>query len=485
MRGIVFAVLGMLLVRCGGGGGNVTPTVAGPTPPPLAADGSVIAWDDALLQAEAQTKSAPTVVARALAEMHTAMYDAWAAYDATAAGTMYGTQLRRPEGERRYDNKRHAIAIAAYRVLVDLFPTQQSIFDATIAQQGYDPRDTSTDRSTPAGIGNVAAAAVINWRHHDGANQLGDLAAGAYADYTGYTPVNTPDRVNDPNHWQPLAVPAPGGGTVAQKFTTAQWYRVKPFALTRGSQLRPPPPPQYGSAEFARQTQQILDYSANLTDEQKSIAEYWKDGPNSATPPGHWCLWGDFVSKRDHHTLDQDVKMLFALGNAELDTSIAVWDAKRAYDFVRPITAVHVLFAGQYVTAWAGPNKGTGRIRAEDWHPYQPLELLTPSFPEYVSGHSGFSAAGAEILKDFTGSDAMGASFVVPAHSSAVESGTPAQNVTLSWATFSEAAEQAALSRRYGGIHFESGDLEARKIGRAVGQLVWAKAQRLFSGQTQ
>ncbi len=116
---------------------------------------------------------------------------------------------------------------------------------------------------------------------------------------------------------------------------------MKPFALSSANQFGPPPPAPFGSAEFIRQTQQIIDYSANLTDEQKVVAEYWAEGPNSELPPGHWCLFADLVSKRDGHDLDQDVKMLFALSTAELDAGIAVWDAKRAYDYTRPITAVH------------------------------------------------------------------------------------------------------------------------------------------------
>src|SRR6185312_581960 len=101
----------------------------------------------------------------------------------------------------------------------------------------------------------------------------------------------------------------------------------------------------------------------------------------------------------------------------------------------------------------------------------------------YVSGHSIFSAAGAEILARWTGSDRFGASFTQRARTSRVETGaTPATDVTLSWATFSEAADQAGLSRRYGGIHFEDGDLTGRALGRLVGSRVWDKAQAYITG---
>jgi hypothetical protein len=109
--------------------------------------------------------------------------------------------------------------------------------------------------------------------------------------------------------------------------------------------------------------------------------------------------------------------------------------------------------------------------------------IPTPPFAEYVSGHSTFSSASAEILAAFTGSDRLDLSVTFPAGSSSIEPGmTPAQPVTLTWRTFSEAADEAALSRRYGGIHFESGDLAARVLGRQVGRLVWSRAQQFFDG---
>src|SRR3989441_6783474 len=155
-------------------------------------------------------------------------------------------------------------------------------------------------------------------------------------------------------------------------------------------------------------------------------------------------LFGQFVSRRDGHTLDQDVKMFFALANAVFDARIVAWDCKRAYDYVRPATAGHFLFAGKKVGAWAGPYPGTRVIDGADWEPYQPVTFVTPPFPEFTSGHSTFSAAGAEILKSFTGSDAFGASETVQAGGSKVEPrAVPAADGTLSWATFSDTPEQA------------------------------------------
>jgi hypothetical protein len=171
------------------------------------------------------------------------------------------------------------------------------------------------------------------------------------------------------------------------------------------------------------------------------------------------------------------------LGNALLDASICAWDTKRAFDYVRPVTAIRFLYAGQLIQAWGGPFQGTRTISGENWRPYQLGTVVTPPFPEYFSGHSIFSAAGAEVLKTFTGSDAFGYSVLIPRGSSVAEPGlVPAADLTFSWATFSDAADAAGMSRRFGGIHFRQGDLTARGLGRVVGFQAWAKAQSYIDG---
>jgi hypothetical protein len=213
------------------------------------------------------------------------------------------------------------------------------------------------------------------------------------------------------------------------------------------------------------------------------IAEYWANGPHSELPPGHWDLFAQYVSARDHHTLDDDVKMFFELTNAIFDAGIAAWDAKRAFDSVRPVTSIPYLFHGQQITAWGGPFVGTKTFDGALWIPYQVSTFPTPPFPEYISAHSTFSAAGAELLKRFTGSDLFGNSVAFPAGSSVTEPGlTPKQDVTLHWHTFTDAANQAGISRRYDGIHFEVADLVGRVTGRLVAEQAWGKAETYFRG---
>jgi hypothetical protein len=445
-----------------------------------------LGWNQTALAAVSAGTLGPPMVARALAIVHTAMFDAWAAYDAVAVGTRLGGSLRRPPAERTNANKAEAMSYAAYRALVDLFPDQVWRFDARMAELGLDPANTTRDPATAAGIGNLAAAALLSFRHADGSNQHGALGATGlpYSDYTGYVPANTADAIADPNHWQPLRYTNRAGtGIVNQACLGAHWHLVTPFALASADQLRPPPPSQFPNGRYRQQAEELIRMSARLGDREKVIAEYWADGPMTVLPPGHFDLFAQFVSLRDGHTLDEDVQLFFILTNAVFDAGIAAWDAKNHYDYVRPITAIRYLKRGQKIRAWAGPGLGTRVIDGGSWRPYQPDWFPTPPFSEYVSGHSTFSAAGAEILKRFTGEDRFGASITITQGDLGVEPGVPARPVTLSWDTFSTAANEAGISRRYGGIHFEDGDIEGRKMGRAVGALVWEKARGYIEGR--
>ncbi len=453
-------------------------------------------WNSAAQQGIRDAKLGAPVVARALAIVHTCMYDAWAAYDERAVGTQLAGALRRPASERTLANKEKAISYAAYRALVDVLPVDtNSVYIPLMKQLGYDSSDDSTDIETPTGIGNVACAAVLEYRHHDKSNQLGDLAQGPYSDWTGYAPINAPSPVParaappDPNHWQPLTYVTSTGDLITQRFVGAQWSQVTSFALTSGDEFRPLisgfGPAIYGSKEYQEQAEELVAISAGLTDKQKMIAEYWNDGPNSEQPPGHWALLAQWISERDHHSLDDDVKMFFVLSNAIFDAGIAAWDAKRAYDSVRPVTAIPFLFRGKTIRTWGGPGKGTVEMDGSQWLPYQKATFPTPPFPDYVSGHSTYSAAAARILELWTGSDHFGDSVTLAAGSSRIEPGiTPENPVTLRWDTFTNAANEAGMSRRYGGIHFRAADFAGRLLGRVVAFNAWQKAQSYFEGNS-
>ena len=205
--------------------------------------------------------------------------------------------------------------------------------------------------------------------------------------------------------------------------------------------------------------------------------------------------FGEFVSARDNHSLDRDAKLFFTLGNAVCDAGIATWKAKAFYNYARPVRTIRTLgelgLIGEYNPSLGGyaieamqPNKGTQTILATDFVTYQtPKGDPSPPFAEYTSGHSAFSAAAAEVLKLTTGNDRFDASVTFEPGSSRFEPGQiPSDSVTLEWDTFSSAADEAGISRLYGGIHFESGDRFGRLLGREVGEAVYEQAQFFING---
>jgi hypothetical protein len=203
-----------------------------------AGDNLVLVWNDETLDAIRRLPPAPTVAARALAIVHTAIYDAWAANDPLAVGTRLGAGLRQPDAERTQANKDKAVSYAAYTALMDLFPApaRQAVFTAKM--QSLYGEAFASDTSAPAMVGFTAAQAVLDFRHTDGSNQ-----ANGYADTSGYVPVNSWDQVREPDHWQPLCVPLPAPGTTdcpaQQKFATPHWRSVTPFALTSAASSAP------------------------------------------------------------------------------------------------------------------------------------------------------------------------------------------------------------------------------------------------------
>lgn len=481
--------LGSSLAACGGD--SLPPAPSGPA----TLSGTVVGWNQVALQAIRDARPGPPMAARSLAIVHTSMYNAWTAYDQAAQPTPHGVPARRPIAEHTAANKAAAMSHAAYLTLADQFPTRKADFDAHLATLGLSVAPAGIAPPAAETVGRNAAAAMLAFCHADGANQLGELGAGGlpYADYSGYQSANPPMTVTAPTpladipapgRWQPLTYTDAGGVLRTPGYLAACWDRVAPFALEKASQFRPAPPEAPGTPGYLAQARRIVEVQLGLTERQKVIAEYWADGPSSELPPGHWCLFAQYVSRRDRHDDDRDVKLYFALANALADAAIAAWDAKRAYDSERPITAVRYLFNGTTIDGYGpeGPAGGLRPIPGAAWIPYQPTSFPTPPFPEHVSGHSSFSAAAAEVLARFTGGDAFGASYTKPARSMAVEPTLPAADLTLSWPTFTAAAEEAGLSRIYGGIHFDAANQAGLALGRAVGALVFEKARAYWEG---
>ncbi len=280
------------------------------------------------------------------------------------------------------------------------------------------------------------------------------------------------------------------------------------------------------------------------------LAEFWADGPNSETPPGHWFTILNEVN--DHpefekrfegegdvlDDLEWDVKAYLILGGAMHDVAVAVWGIKSYYDYIRPISAIRGMadlgqcsdtmalsyhpgglplvedhielvlegdaLAGEQnenvgkikLFAWRGPAHigdsesdaaGVGWILAENWWPYQSPSFITPPFAGYVSGHSTFSRAAAEVLTLLTGDEyfpgGMGV-FSFPQGDYLIFEDGPSVDVQLQWAKYRDASDQASLSRIWGGIHPPVDDIPGRKIGMEIGPQAFVYAKQFFAGQS-
>jgi membrane-associated phospholipid phosphatase len=439
----------------------------------------VTEWLDEALPDAQDVAWEPTIGARFLAILYTAMYDAWTAYDPVAIGFVSGTTFKNKGGADNEANKREAISYAAYTVLYTLAPPHRRSLAERMQALGFDPNaDTA-----PARIGRRAAVGVLSMRREDGSNEPHD-----FVDTTGYSPRNPAA----PDTWQPTE-----DFGKRQLPMTPHWGRVLPFALTRADQFRPAPPPAPGTPEWTRQIEVLISTSGALTDLQKAEAEYW--GIWGMAPPPQLFEITKFVSNTNDLRLDDDVKLFFVVANAILDASIATWDSKYVYDYIRPITAIRALGDTTIKTwrprslptalAYSTPSTqqsaasdsgiipaGTGEIRAADWEPYLP----TPPFPSYVSGHSAFTAAWARVMELAMGRPDL--NFRKTVRRLYVEQRELAQPVTLDYPTFASAAEASGMSRIWAGVHWPADNDEGQKLGRQVGEVVWQRAQEFILG---
>ncbi len=290
-------------------------------------------------------------------------------------------------------------------------------------------------------------------------------------------------------------------------------------------------------------------YDSNIVlraDYARVLAEFWADGPDSETPPGHWFTLLNYVS--DHpelekkyrgvgETLDDlewDVKSYFMLGGAMHDCAISAWGIKGYYDYLRPVSAIRAMadrgqssdptlpnynvagfplrngfielvnegdpLAGENnvnagkvkLYTWRGPDfifdeefdiAGVDWILAENWYPYQRPSFVTPPFAGYVSGHSTYSRAAADVLAYITGSEFFPggiAEFVAPKDEFLVFEDGPSEDIVLQWATYRDASDQTSLSRIWGGIHPPADDIPGRRIGIEIAKDVTRLSNSIF-----
>ncbi len=454
---------------------------------PLGKDNVAYKWGAMALEATAldtdRFKPRPTITSRYLGLIFVAVFDAWSRYDADAVPVYLSGVERRPNADQILANKEKAISYAAYRAMTEYYFSDSMLYRDLMKDLGYDPDNRSLDPNTPEGIGNLAAKAVIEARHNDGSNQYGEESSDGtpYADYVNYSPVNSPDENVDPNRWQPKYFSDGKGGKFAPGCLTPYWDKVKPVALQSGDQFRPGPPPMIGSEQLEAEVQEVIDLQAGLTDEERALVEFMRDGPSSVQQAGHWLIFAQSVSRRDNHDLDTDVKMYFYNQVVAMDAFIAAWDSKMYYDFARPYALVHKYYEDQVIKAWGGPEQGMMDMKGQQWRPYSPETFLCPPFPSYVSGHSCISGACGEALKIFTGSDEFGEKVnLVPG--AMTEPNNLGDTVTLYFPTFTETAEMAGISRVLGGYHIQADNVAGLELGRNVAREAWKFYQKHIGG---
>jgi len=417
----------------------------------------------------------PTITSRYLGLIFVSIFDAWSMYDEKATPVYLEGVERRPMKEQTLKNKEIAISYAAFGTMNEYYYSDKPLFANFMKELGLDPLNNSLDPTTPEGIGNLAAKAIIEARKGDGSNQYGKEEGSngePYFNYVKYEPVNSVDENVDPNRWQPKYFADGKGGTFAPGCLTPFWDKVKPIALKSGDQFRPGPPPMIGSEQLKKEVQEVIELQVKLTDYQKALVEFMRDGPQSVQQAGHWLKFAQDVSRRDNHTLDQDVKMYFLNQVVAMDAFIASWDSKMFYDYARPYALVHKYYEKQKIKAWGGEGKGMIDMDGKEWRPYSPETFLCPPFPSYTSGHSTISGGCAEALKMWTGSDKFGseASLVAGA---LTEPDNLGDTIVLKFPTFTETAEMAGISRVLGGYHIQADNVAGLELGRNVAKEVW------------
>jgi RHS repeat-associated protein len=377
-------------------------------------------WNAIALEAIRTDRTAPPRAAYILAMVQTTVFDAVDAIDqkydvfkidATAAPNAS------PEA---------AAVAAAHRILVHYFPHQQAVLDLAYTQSLAKLQD-STSKNDGIALGESVADQMLALRANDG---------------TEAVVAETPST--DLGKWRPT-LPKYDGAALPQ------WPDVETFALVDGAQFRPSGPPALDSAQYAADynlTQQLgAKNSAIRTADQTQIAKFWADGAGTYTPPGHWNQIAQDAAANSGNSLIDNARLFALLDVSLADSGIAAWDAKYQYDFWRPITAIQQGDADGNALTVGDPT----------WTPL----INTPPFPEYVSGHSTFSGAASTILTNAFGSNY---SFTTTSYG--------LTGITRSFTSFDQAADQAGMSRIYGGIHFNSANQDGLALGRNVGSYV-------------
>ena len=401
----------------------------------VGADKVVRDWYRLILELVRHTPTySPPVASRAFGYLGVTAYEALASGDrtlTTLAGQLNGlTPVPPRESGASYDEAvvmQAALSTAAVELFGNTGPTGQRALKrmteklSAEVSAGLAPDLVARSEA----YGRSVTAHILAWSAGDG---------GAKVENMGFPLEFTLNE--GPAHWVPTSLI-----NQQQKPLLPKWGENRPFALQTGNDCPLPSPPAYSEekgSEFYKEALEVYETVNNLTAEQRAIARFWSDDPMlSPTPPGHWIVIGLKILDERRASAAEHADLLARLGITLADAFIGCWHSKFEYDLLRPVTYIK-------------------RVIDPKWEPI----LITPPFPEYPSGHSTQSGAAATVLTAFFGENFA---FTDNTHE---KDKLPNRSFSSFW----DAAEEAGISRLYGGIHFRAAIDRGLDQGRCIGE---------------
>jgi membrane-associated phospholipid phosphatase len=396
----------------------------------------VIDWNATLLNAIQDASIAPTLASRDQAIVHAAVFDAINSIEGSYQSFLPNIKLELERYLTRTEiasaSSVAAAAQAAYQTLVDLFPNQKSTFEQQLVRSLAEvPDGTAEDNGVV--IGQLIADVIRT-------NRLSDNSDGAQ---DRYTPIGGIYSFTSPRS--------------DQLVLASGWGNVTPFGVpsVRDPRFQLNGPPAFGSAQYGTELNQVQQLGAltgsTRTADQTEVAVFWAaDRPDTFRPPGQWNQIAETVAIAQGTSLLNSARLFALLNIAEADAGIAAWATKYQFNQPRPITVIHSI---------AGLDGLSSTVADPNWQSF----LSTPPFPDYVSGHSTFGGAAAEVLTAFYGNNY-----------NLTVSSQEIPGTFRNFRSFQEAAAENGVSRIYGGVHVQSANIDGQALGRRVADYVLA-----------
>jgi hypothetical protein len=433
-----------------------------------------------------------TVQVRWVALIQSGFYECWSNYDDVALGRYFpGGVLRRPMAERTTENKNICLAFILFRLsnawLPESIPTSIDVLSSVGLNYNYtgtDP-DTATGQEKAIALGNKIANTILQRSYTDGFNQLGDGNGRVYhrtnfSDTTGYSPVNDayPNKLVDPDRWQPNFTLDPKRKPAVQGFMTPQFgLSTQTFHMTQTDAQCQPPKGRFREKHgrfYKKKADEVINAVAALTDYQKMVAEFFDNKLFGAGAISRFLYGPD-----DSYLIDNYMSTTPLVNIAMYEAMASIWYCKSLYDSVRPFTVIRKVYEGQIIDGWGGPRQGTVQLKAEEWNSY----LITDFHPEHPSGTACLCWAFAGAAQTFLGRDFLNFTYVALPGSSVIEPGfTPQVPTTVYFDTFTTMAEICSNSRLWAGVHFAEALRVGKEVCHPIGQKVGQIHYNLVNG---